>query len=298
MPAATRHLNSRNRRPQALTPAFLQRKTVLLSAPYTSEYGGNPNYGPPKVNFGWIGEAWEIYKKAWLVWLLLYIGPTIFGGLSLAYTFPSLDVSVSSLQNTLHGNAATPPVTSLGTALVTDFFSLVSIILTIALSCCASDIALRQVRGEVIQSDSIFRGLRNTLQMLLYWLLYYVALLVGELACCIGVTVSMGLLLPGFAMIADGATATQTVTISFERMKGDWFNAALFQLLLGCFVIIGTFCTCDLGGLVLGPMIFIISALAYRDMVGLPGAGSNGSYPVAPGPQSAPPSASDPSVQQ
>ena len=30
-----------------------------MSAPNMPGYGGPPYYGPPKVNFGWIGESWE-----------------------------------------------------------------------------------------------------------------------------------------------------------------------------------------------------------------------------------------------
>ena len=248
-----------------------------MSTPTPPGYDSTPSYITPKVDFGWIGEAWQIYQKAWISWLLLYLVTIPFGVVSILYTLPQLKASVALIRSMSAGISVVPPAQTFSYQITTWLLDIASFIVVIFISSCASDIALRQVRGERIEPGSIFRGLRNALQMFLYWILFYIAVLVGELGCCIGINVSMGLLLPGFAMIADRESAGDTVTKSFARMKGDWLNAALFSFVYGLLSFLVIILTLDIASFILGPMTFIISALAYRDMVGFPPTANVGS---------------------
>jgi hypothetical protein len=147
-------------------------------------------------------------------------------------------------------------------------------------ACCASNIALRQVRGETIEIGSIFHGLRNWVQMLVFAILFFLCSIVGTLACCIGVFAAYGLLMPGYAMVADGENGANALSRSVDGMKADWVNASLFAFVFYLMVGLGSFLTCFLGALVFYPMMFIVSALAYRDMIGMPpvgGVGGSGS---------------------
>jgi hypothetical protein len=145
-------------------------------------------------------------------------------------------------------------------------------------ACCASNIAVRQVRGETIEIGSIFQGLRNWVQILVFGILFFLCSIVGALACCIGIFAAYGLLMPGYAMVADGESGTNAISRSIEAMKADWLNASLFALVFYLILGFGIWLTCFLGAFVFYPMMFIISALAYRDMIGMPNSGGSGMF--------------------
>jgi hypothetical protein len=81
--------------------------------------------------------------------------------------------------------------------------------------------------------------------------------------------VAAGLFLPGFAMVADGENAGRAVSRSIDAMKGDWLSASAFLFVFG-FVVLASIVPCCLGLFATIPMYYLISALAYRDMDGLP----------------------------
>ena len=87
------------------------------------------------------------------------------------------------------------------------------------------------------------------------------------LACS---TVLVGLLLPGFALVADGARVGASFGRSVRGMKGHWLSAAALVFVMGLLVLVSELPVL-LGLLVTMPMCFLLPALAYRDMIGMPG---------------------------
>ncbi len=78
-----------------------------------------------------------------------------------------------------------------------------------------------------------------------------------------------GMLLPSFALIADGDKVISALKRSMEAMKGRWAASAGFVFVLGLLVYASAL-PCYVGLLATTPMIFLVCALAYRDMVGMP----------------------------
>ena len=231
-----------------------------MSSPYAPGYGQPPIYTSPKVNFGWIGESWEVYRANWVSWLILYLssgavciaiflicGAFLPGGFTSSKPGTNTDDSPSELVMQLGMNAV-------------QFLVLI----------CSADLALRQVKGEIVSSGDVFRGLNRFWPMLLFGLLFGVALLTGFTALCIGIYFAFGLLLPGYALVADGYSPITAFSKSIDSMKGDWLNAALFCFVFSMINWFGTVLTCGIGGMALNPMMIILSALAYRDMIGIP----------------------------
>ncbi|HEX5323093.1 MAG TPA: hypothetical protein VFW40_04850, partial [Capsulimonadaceae bacterium] len=64
---------------------------------------------------------------------------------------------------------------------------------------------------------------------------------------------------------------------SWNAMKGSWFMAALFMLVLAIIALLSAI-PCLLGLLATVPMFMIIASLMYRDMIGMP----QTQMPVAP----------------
>jgi hypothetical protein len=78
-----------------------------------------------------------------------------------------------------------------------------------------------------------------------------------------------GLLLPSFALLADGESVFVALRRSIQGMRGAWAPAMGFVLVVGLLVYASDL-PCGLGLLVTIPMVFLMTALAYRDMLGMP----------------------------
>lgn len=157
--------------------------------------------------------------------------------------------------------------------------------------------AVRQVRGLPIGMRDIFRGgslfgrMLGAIFLLGFGGYFLEALCIGPLylllwkhgplaatvaAGVIGVPLLLllslsftGMLLPSFALIADGDKVIPALKRSMEAMKGRWAASAGFVLVLGVLVYASAL-PCYVGLLATVPMIFLICASAYRDMVGMP----------------------------
>ena len=157
--------------------------------------------------------------------------------------------------------------------------------------------AVRQVRGLPIEMRDIFRGgplfgrMLGAIFLLGFGGYFLEALCVGPLylliwkhgplaamivagvvgvALLVALSLSfMGMLLPSFALIADGDKVIPALRRSIQSMKGRWAASAGFVFVLGVLVYASAL-PCYVGLLATVPMIFLTCALAYRDMVGMP----------------------------
>ena len=158
-------------------------------------------------------------------------------------------------------------------------------------------IAVRQVRGLPIEMRDIFRGGRLFGRMLgaiyllglsgyfletlclgpaalLAWrhgpaLALAVAGVVGVvLLICLSLALT-GTLLPLFALMADGDGVLTAIKRSVRAMKSCRLAAAGFVFVLGILVYASEI-PCGLGLLATIPMIFLVTALVFRDKVGMP----------------------------
>ncbi len=112
-----------------------------------------------------------------------------------------------------------------------------------------------------------------------------------------------GLLLPAFALIADGVGIIPALKGSARAIKPRMWAAAGFVFVFGL-LFYASYLVCGIGLLATTPMIFLVCALAYRDMVGMPNmapppqpfyapAGA-GVWPPAPGTWPPPPNGGPP----
>ena len=116
-----------------------------------------------------------------------------------------------------------------------------------------------------------------------------------------------GLLLPAFALIGDGISPIPALKRSAAAMKPRMGAAAGFVFVYGL-LLYASELVCGIGLLATVPMIFLICALAYRDMVGMPdmapppgptyAPSAPGVWPPAPGTWPPPPISQPSSVSQ
>lgn len=112
-----------------------------------------------------------------------------------------------------------------------------------------------------------------------------------------------GLLLPAFALVGDGIGVIPALKRSAMAMRPRMGAAAGFVFVYGL-LLYASELLCGIGLLATIPMIFLICALAYRDMVGMPDMAPSpgptyapsapGVWPPAPGTWPPPPNAAPP----
>lgn len=262
-----------------------------------------------RVNFGWITESWQFFMAQmgiWVVATLALLGPSVvlvvaFYVYILASAFPGGFPPHTPPSGTALPAPSPPPIFApgnIGKILTLEF----GVILVMAVYAAflyggMFRMAVRQVRGLTLTYRDIFAGGplfgRMLGAMFLlgfgtyaleaicvgpgYLMLFLhanpvgmvVAFVLGFLLLFCLLPVFTGLLLPAFALMADGVTVFAALRRSVRAMKGNWLGAAGFVFVLGLLVYVSEI-PCGLGLLATIPMIFLTTALAYRDLAGMP----------------------------
>ena len=250
--------------------------------------GGGAGYAPPgKVSFDWINEAFSLFKINWGVWvvavLVLIVLPATVGGVVGAVFGATNAISASSRPTGFGQPSAFTQGLPIGLNLVIQIFS---IAFQAFMYGGLYRMAVKQVRNEQITFGDIFSGGPYFLPMLGFTIIYGLAAGIGFLLLIVPGLLVVSLLLPGFALIADGEGVSNAISRSVEAMKRDMWSGAGLMIVMGLVFLISLI-PCGLGMFVTYPMLWIVSALAYRDMVGIP-AGAGGYAPPGYGAPAAP----------
>jgi len=255
-------------------------------------YGGpTSGYAPPgRVDFGWISESFELFKAnagVWIVAVLLSAVPVILSfiigaifGASTALSgnagqlpTPNPADPMAAFQRGLTGGL--PPGLSAGIRIITAIY-------TAWLYGGVYQTAVKQVRGEITSTADLFSGGPIMWKMLGFNIVYGLAVGIGFIFCLVPGFLLAGLLFVGYALIADGETVGNALSRSMDAMKKDMWNAAAFVFVMGLLIAVSAI-PCGLGLFVTVPMFYLTAALAYRDMIGMPGIGAPASpYGAAP----------------
>ena len=272
----------------------------------STAYGGM-SYPPRKVNFGWISEPWQLFSANAGIWLLAVcvtmLVPFLVSflvGLAVGFSggMPSPSSSSSPFSpSSLSGGL--PPLVNISLrifTLVWNSFFYGGIYL----------IAVKQVKGELISVGDIFSGGPLFGKMLLFNIIYGLLTTISVILCILPFFAVTGLFLASPCLLVEGASVMDALSRSAEAIKSDWLTAAGFMFVMFLLILVSAV-PCGLGLLVTLPMYWLISALAYRDMIGLPnpprgdtyGYGGPGPlpgvWPPPPGSPSPPPYGGPPS---
>ena len=270
-----------------------------MSVAYGGAPGGSGYQVPGRVNFGWINEAFELFKAnagTWIVATLAFFFVPVLIGFIIGLVF--------GVANAASGSAGRPGgfgPSAFSNGLPVGLNALIQIA-SLAYRAFISGglyrMAVKQVRGELISISDIFSGGQYFLPMLAFMILYAIAATVGFLLLIVPGLLVISLTLPAYALISDGVSLGDAVSRSVDGMKRDMWNGVAFMFVMGLLILVSVI-PCFLGLLVTYPMLWLVSALAYRDMVGMPGpaspygagygAAAPGVWPPAPGAWPPPP---------
>ena len=273
-------------------------------------YGGSSNIGAfpqGRVNFGWITESWQFFMAQagiWIVAALALIGPSVVLGVAF-YIYFLMSMFPHGFVPPTPG-ATLPPPTPPAIFAPSNVGKIFTVEIAVSLPMAVYftflygsmfRMAVRQVRGlaltyrDILGGGPLFGRMLGAMFLLGfgtyaleavcvgpgYLMLFLranpvgaaVALVLGFLLLFCLLPVVTGLLLPAFALMADGVPVFAALRRSVRAMKGQWLPAAGFVFVLGLLVYVSEI-PCFIGLLATIPMIFLTTALAYRDLAGMP----------------------------
>ena len=233
----------------------------------------NQYYQQRRVNFNWIGESFDIFRRDGWVW----VGSFLISFLSsaLVYTLFSLPYLLSGGASELTKPTELTPTAPLWTAVLQLVGGLVLLFMVSIFYAGHFVMANKAVRGEPLTVTDVFAKSKLCLPFFLYMLVFGIAQYLGILVCCVGFLFSWILLWPGFALLADGVDIGAALSRSINGMKVDATTGAMFTFVFFLIIGFGIVITCYLAMVIIYPMMFIVASLAYRDMIGMPGVPSN-----------------------
>ncbi len=273
------------------------------------------NYPQPRsseVRWEWIGHAWKLFTSDPTTWILMLLTGFV---LMVICTIP---VSMIFGFAAFSGTDFEEPVPGAGLGAMSAGFIVTIVLLYVAMLCVSAFFysgffrtAIKQARGQSISLADLFSGRDCFLSVLgfqflmaiafisVYVIFYLPAFILPGievltiLAAYLAYFVIYGLMFFALPLIVDRrAGVLEAVRKSIELTRPNLIMYALFFFVLALLSFVGIF-ACGIGLLVTLPFIFTVPAVAYRDVLGLPGAQNYDQFAVPP-----PPNYSDPVPQQ
>jgi hypothetical protein len=153
----------------------------------------------------------------------------------------------------------------------------------------AFNTAFKQLRGEQIRVSDLFSGGEHFLSMLFAGLLIGFLAMLGMLLCFIPGLIVVGLYFFTLPLIVERRMGLfGAMKESFAVTSQSLLMFTVFTLVTYLIASAGTY-VCYIGMIVTWPLLFTISAVAYRDCFGLKGALSFARRAQAPQPWELPP---------
>jgi uncharacterized membrane protein len=232
------------------------------------------NIEKPPVRFGeWISEGWKMFTEQWKTWVintLIYVLICFSPLLTVAYSF----YGYMLFQSSQHPRGAQPiapgtlmtfflllGVTLIYTTLVAPFFT-----------GGLHQMALKQLRGGRLEIRDLFSGGKFYFQIFIATLLIGIATLIGTMLCILPGFLVGGCLFFTIPLIIDRKLGpVEAMTTSYELVKQNIWMFTLFAFVVQLIVQAGSY-ACQVGMLATIPLLFTITAVAYRDTFGVEGA--------------------------
>jgi hypothetical protein len=232
----------------------------------------------PGVRWEWIGEAWNLFIKQWSVWVLMIL---VTGLIVFAVYLPFIGVIGMMIPTPQVGEPYEFPI---GILMLYPIMGLAILAVMSWLVGGLYNAAFKQISGEQITVGDLFSGGKNFARILVAGLLIGIAAGIGGVFCLIPGLIVSGLAFLTYPMIVEGGKGTiDAIKASIEVTKKDWIMFTLFAIALGFIAGSGAI-ACGVGALATYPLLFLGHALAYRDLVGIPGAQAQGQFMPPPPP--------------
>jgi uncharacterized membrane protein len=230
-----------------------------------------------EVQWGpWFNEGWQMFAEKWGVWVVHMLVFFLVVAIPVIPFYAFIFVMAASSQNEAQAAQAAGAL-MLPVMLV--FFLALFLIMAFLLGGTYRT-ALRQLRGEPISLGDLFSGTDCFGRMLGGILLVGLLSVIGFFLCFFPMFVVAGLVFFTFPLIVDrGMGPLEAIQASVDVTRGNWLMFTCFAFVVQLLSSVGVY-ACYVGALVSYPLLFTISAIAYRDCFNIQGARRFG--PAAP----------------
>jgi hypothetical protein len=230
----------------------------------------------PQVKFGeWISEGWKMFTEQWKGWVLntfiFYL--VAFLPFTIAYLFFYLSFFLS-LQASARSSRRTPVAPEFPIVFLV-IFPVIGLFTLLASSFFLAGMhrsALKQLRGGTIVVRDLFSGGKDFLPVLGALFLGGILTSIGMLLCIIPGFIVAGAIFFTIPLILDrNLGVIQAMQTSYELVKKNLLMFTLFVFVVQLIAQAGAY-ACGIGILATIPLLFTITAVAYRDCFGMEGA--------------------------
>jgi uncharacterized membrane protein len=234
------------------------------------------NIETPQVRFGdWISEGWKMFTEQWKAWV---INTLIYG---LICATPMVIVvggfyAYLITQMSKHSPYSNQPPIS-GEEILSFyavlFVAMIYLMLTGAFFTGGMHrSALKQLRGGKVEIRDLFSGGSSYFSILLYSILGAILTTIGMMLCIVpGLLVGGALFFSAPLIVERRLGPVEAMKTSYELTKKNIWMFTLFAFVVSLIAQAGSY-ACYIGLLATIPLMFTISAVAYRDLFGVEGA--------------------------
>jgi hypothetical protein len=240
----------------------------------------------PQVRFGeWISEGWKMFTEQWKAWVLnTLIYALICFTPMIVVIFGFYGYLFTQIKNNPRSAQPIPTEAILTFYLI--FFAVMFVTLFVAAFFTGGmhQTALKQLRGGKVELRDLFSGGKYYFPILISSLLGGILSMIGAILCIVPAFLVGGCLFFTLPLIVERRLgAVEAMKTSYELTKRNIWMFALFAFVVQLIAQAGSY-ACYVGLLATIPLLFTITAVAYRDTFGLEGARYfRPNAPAAPG---------------
>jgi hypothetical protein len=217
---------------------------------------------PPGVYFDAIGDAWTLVRRDIGTWISLVLVAFLLATI-IAMPF---QVIGTVLQGTGGGfNPASSGPFDVAAFSLSMVLNLLGGAVGFPVYAGLYNAAIKQIRGEQITINDLFKGFSHFLPLAIYGLLYNLLIAIGCALCLFPGVFAIGVLSPGALLIMDrNMGPVQAISESLKTMGNQSWMLGLFVIVAGIAMsVLGTLMCC-VGLLVTMPVYFVAIALHYN----------------------------------
>jgi len=229
------------------------------------------------VRFGdWIGEGWKMFTEQWKGWVKISLGFFLVVIVPIGmFMIAMYAVMFSAMMTQSHTRGAPPQMpVAIIVFLYLGFFGLMIVLLPliVLITGGAYRAAFKQLRGGQVEFSDLFSAKDCYWRLLGATLLHSLFVFLGALVCIIPAFIVAGLLFFTLPLIIERNMGVfEAMRASREVTSRNLLMFTLFAIVAQLIASAGTY-ACYVGLLATWPLLFTMTAVAYRDCFGVEGA--------------------------
>lgn len=234
------------------------------------------NIEKPQVRFGeWISEGWKMFTEQWKAWVLNTFIFALICGTPIAVVVGGFYAYIFSQISHTSARSGQPPIAP---EAIFTFYGIIFVVMFLTMFVAAffsggmHKSAFKQLQGGKIELRDLFSGGSTYFPILIATFLTAILTMIGAFLCIVPAFFVAGALFFTMPLIVERKLgAIDAMKASYELTKNNLLMFTLFAFVVSLISQAGAY-ACYIGLLATIPLLFTITAIAYRDSFGVEGA--------------------------